>query len=34
MTIIDIKTGIQNIAEKADQMRIIDTFKNEAEFFS
>jgi hypothetical protein len=34
MTLIDIKTGIQNIAEKADQMRIIDTFKNEAEFFS
>lgn len=34
MTIIDIKTGIQNIVEKADQMRKIDTFKNEAEFFS
>lgn len=33
-TVIDIKTGLQNIVEKETQIRKIDTFKNEAAFFS
>lgn len=33
-TIIDIKMGIQNSIEKESQIQKIDTFKNEAEFFS
>ncbi|MDN3511048.1 MAG: hypothetical protein NG784_07065 [Candidatus Jettenia sp.] len=33
-TIVDIKMGIQNIIEKESQIKKIDTFKNEAEFFS
>ncbi len=33
-TIIAIKTGLQNIVDKGIQIRKIDTFKNEAEFFS
>jgi hypothetical protein len=33
-TVIDIKTGLQNIIEKGTQIRKIDTFKNEASFFS
>ncbi|MFN3531376.1 MAG: hypothetical protein ACK41Q_02520 [Candidatus Brocadia sp.] len=32
--VIDIKTGLQNIVEKETQIRKIDTFKNEASFFS
>ena len=33
-SIIDVKTGIQNIIEKEAQSKKIDTFKNEPEFFS
>lgn len=33
-TLIDIKTGLQNVTEKGTQMRKIDTFKNEPNFFS
>jgi hypothetical protein len=33
-TIIDIKTGLQNIVEKGNIIRKVDTFKNEAAFFS
>jgi len=33
-TLIDIKMGLQNIVEMETQNRKIDTFKNEAEFFS
>lgn len=33
-TIVDIKTGLQNIVEKGIQIEKIDTFKNESQFYS